>query len=343
MSDVRTVDAKYVFLDIVSYSKRHVEAQCDIITSLNKIVKEVIDFFELKEKVKCIPTGDGMCIALLNISDPFDIHLQIALSILEKLREYNNLQDDVARKFEVRVGINGNTDNLVIDINGNENIAGAGINYSQRVMNFADGGNILIGEPIYNCLSQREKYVNSFREFRAKVKHGLEISVYQYINPQLSNISSDVPTAFEVKTKVEPKLNEEVAYFIALLVKNSESIKKVLRNESGRAYAVAIALYMLSLQCKEKRSVGEYREPAKYIPEKVAETIEDLQEYYYKNDFRTNIELCDHIESKLNEFSSCFFEGGFSVHFENSFQADKKGIEKLKEDFPEIAEEFEFE
>src|SRR3989344_1508069 len=120
MTNTETVNGKYIFLDIVNYSSnRTVEAQTDIITNLNKIVKEVLNYHQISDDTHIlIPTGDGICIALLNLDNPFDIHIKIALKILELLKIYNTSQKDTMRVFNVRIGINENTDNLIVDING---------------------------------------------------------------------------------------------------------------------------------------------------------------------------------------------------------------------------------
>src|SRR5690348_680441 len=93
MSAAKTIPAKYIFLDVVGFSRnRSVEAQTDIVHKLNDIVKNaVVSQNAPEEKLIYLPTGDGICVALLNIEDPFDIHLQIALRILQTLHEYNEL------------------------------------------------------------------------------------------------------------------------------------------------------------------------------------------------------------------------------------------------------------
>src|SRR5688572_2581871 len=118
MNKARTIPAKYIFLDIVGFSLgRSVEAQTDLVHTLNQLVRDALAAHEItSSQLLLLPTGDGICIALLNREDPFDIHLQIALSLLERLHKYNESVEDEMRKFQVRIGINANTDNLVTDI-----------------------------------------------------------------------------------------------------------------------------------------------------------------------------------------------------------------------------------
>lgn len=184
MSEVRTVHAKYIFLDVVNYTQdRTVEAQSHIIRVLNEIVIEGLAFYDLtSENLILLPTGDGICIAIINVSEPYDVHLALALRILSGIDKHNSKTEDVMRKFKIRIGINENIDNLITDINNNRNIAGAGINAAQRVMSIADDNQILVSQTVYEKLYQREKYWKKFTPFTVTVKHNLKMLVYQYIN-----------------------------------------------------------------------------------------------------------------------------------------------------------------
>ncbi|MBI2573462.1 hypothetical protein HYV86_06370 [Candidatus Woesearchaeota archaeon] len=195
MSATKTVVAKYVFLDIVGFSEsRTVEAQTDIIGILNDVVRKAIHDLKIQKDSRILlPTGDGICIALLDITDPYDMHLQLALKIQEHLFQYDASQDDPMRKFQIRIGVNENTDNLVTDVNGNRNVAGAGITLAQRIMDQADGGNIFIGQTVYNHLNQREKYLAKFKRFSVPTKHGRNLEIYLYIDPTIEYINSLEP------------------------------------------------------------------------------------------------------------------------------------------------------
>lgn len=70
--EAKTIPVKYVFLDVVDFSKDlSVEAMSHIVEALNKIT--LISLNKpgiLKETRLLLPTGDGICIALLNIVEP---------------------------------------------------------------------------------------------------------------------------------------------------------------------------------------------------------------------------------------------------------------------------------
>jgi hypothetical protein len=69
MEEIETVEAKHIFIDIVNYTfNRSVEAQTDLIKYLNEIVLKSIEEEKIDNKqVIFIPTGDGMCITIINI------------------------------------------------------------------------------------------------------------------------------------------------------------------------------------------------------------------------------------------------------------------------------------
>src|SRR5580698_400087 len=83
--------AESIFLDVVGYSKRRTDSQTAIIKALNRIVKDSIRPRRLRSDQRIfIPTGDGMCIALLNRAEPYDLQMQIALEILKGVKKHNS-------------------------------------------------------------------------------------------------------------------------------------------------------------------------------------------------------------------------------------------------------------
>ncbi len=158
--------AEYVFLDVVGYSKRTPEAQNYVVETLNRIVREAVEAHHLgSDHVIFVPTGDGMCVVLLNVGDPYDIQMQIALTILERLHEHNSRTADEDLRFKVRIGVNANKDNVIVDINGNRNVSGVGVNDCSRIMGQADGSQILVGTCVFETLKSRKEYVSAFRRY----------------------------------------------------------------------------------------------------------------------------------------------------------------------------------
>src|SRR5205814_2001779 len=147
----------------------------------NAIVNEVVSAAVSQESMIFLPTGDGLCIALIDPALPYDIHVRIALGIIGKIEEHNVNASDETRKFQIRMGLSENFDNLITDINANQNVAGAGINTAQRVMDTADAGQLLVSATVYELLRHREKYQRWFRPYTATVKHGVKLPVYQLV------------------------------------------------------------------------------------------------------------------------------------------------------------------
>jgi class 3 adenylate cyclase len=179
----KVVRVKYVFLDVVGYSKRTRNAQHDIIDVLQKIVGDSVAAHRRPaDHIIYLPTGDGMCIALIEVNSPFDIHMRIALSILEHLSRHNaDLPEDDQRRFDVRVGVNAGEDIPFRDINERENLAGAGINMAARVMDVADAQQIVVGEAVYKDLRDDDEYADAFVMYEVALKHDQYEPVHQYV------------------------------------------------------------------------------------------------------------------------------------------------------------------
>jgi hypothetical protein len=220
--DIRQV--KYVFLDVVAYSTRTIETQCSVIQTLNRLVKETVKTMSVDEKdVIYLPTGDGVCIALINPELTFDVHISTAKGILCRINKYNESQLEKER-FEVRIGINQCEDNILSDINGMRNVAGSGVNMARRIMDLADGGQILLSRAVFDLLAQRSKYSKAFRELRnAHVKHTI-IDVYQLIDEGACGLNNKTPEIFVHKEEPESEFPVETALYFAYCIKNQEFI-----------------------------------------------------------------------------------------------------------------------
>ena len=211
-----TASVKYIYLDVVGFTRgRSVEAQVDIVNNINRIVREtILNHSVSHDKYIVLPSGDGLCIAFRELPNPYDLPLLIAIEILKRLDTYNSGTEDEKRRFQIRIGISENVDNLVTDFNGRPNVAGAGINTARAIMEKADGGQILIGGNVFETLRHREKYATeAFRGYSIKTKHGQKYNVYQYIKHGHIGLNIDLPSAFLVKKQVEPRLTKFQAYY----------------------------------------------------------------------------------------------------------------------------------
>jgi class 3 adenylate cyclase len=327
---------KYVFLDVVSFSNRSAEAQSAIVTKLNIIVKQSIETYESKVGSNIIPTGDGMCIALLEPNLQYDSHIQIVLQILSLLEEHNSSEKNKSRQFQVRIGINQNTDIVVTDINRRSNIAGAGINLASRIMDKADGCQILVSQTVYEELQPSERYMNRFKQFEAAGKHGLRFTVYQYVDDSCTGLDCAIPSEFVTKEKTEPKLSLIAAYYVAHAIKEKDFI---LRNSDyGQSmYTMTVLLWFLSLDSKQEREATAISpfEPDIYGEGK--KSLDEVFQFYNSIDFHTICELSEFIECQLTQYSDCFSIG---THGTRHVFVNEKGKRKLKTEWPDICSAF---
>lgn len=240
-------NCKHLFLDIVGYSKnRTVEAQTEIIAKLNDIVRKVLTEYKLSSsKFLLLPTGDGICITFVNNSQ-YDFAIVFAVKILELIKQANEQTNDNMRKFEIRIGINENSDNIIIDINKRKNVAGSGINYAQRIMSVADGDMIMIGSSVYEQVNKRDKYFGKFKKWNASIKHGETLSVYQYIDDSITVLNTQTPNAFKTHNdvKMEINLTERLSMYLALVYKGCKIYGSLSKNVFDSNYIVVMLYYL---------------------------------------------------------------------------------------------------
>ena len=140
MEGQSTSDPKFelghvLFIDIVGYSKLLINEQTELLRILNDAVRktEQVRSAEAEGKLVRLPTGDGM--ALVFRTTP-ETPARCALEISQALQSHPELK--------VRMGIHSGPVNEISDVNERANIAGAGINIAQRVMDCGDAGHILL-------------------------------------------------------------------------------------------------------------------------------------------------------------------------------------------------------
>src|SRR6202140_3062390 len=126
-----------LFIDLVGYSKLLINEQSEQIQKLNEIVRgtEQIRLAEAEGKLLRLPTGDGGALVFRNSPEA---PVLSALEIASELKSHPELR--------VRMGIHSGPVNEVTDLNAQANIAGAGINIAQRVMDCGDAGHILLSK-----------------------------------------------------------------------------------------------------------------------------------------------------------------------------------------------------
>src|SRR5689334_2496172 len=161
--------AHVLFMDIVGYSKLLIDEQSEALTELNQIVRntEASREAEAAGRLIILPTGDGMALVFTgSVEEP----VECALEISQTLRAQPSLP--------VRMGIHSGPVHHQTDVNQRENIAGAGINIAQRVMDCGDAGHILVSKRVADDLAQSRRWQPYLHDLGdAEVKHGVVVSV----------------------------------------------------------------------------------------------------------------------------------------------------------------------
>jgi len=178
-SDFQLEIAHVLFMDVVGYSKLLVNEQSEVQQQLNQIVRNTDQFraAETAGKLISIPVGDGM--ALVFFGSP-EAPVRCALEIGKAIKNYPRLQ--------LRMGIHSGPVNAVKDVNNRTNIAGAGINMAQRVMDCADAGHILLSKRVAEDLAQSGHWQRHLHELgECAVKHGVSVFVVNLYTDEVGN------------------------------------------------------------------------------------------------------------------------------------------------------------
>src|SRR5438045_1635485 len=168
-----------LFMDIVGYSNLSVNEQHAAVEELNEIVRasEQFQLAEAAGRLLKIATGDG--IALVFYTSP-EAPAQCAIEIGSARRAHPRLQ--------LRMGVHSGPVSGVIDVNGQPNLAGAGLNLAQRVMDCGDAGHILLSKHVAEDLEEYERWRPLLHDLGAcEVKHGVRVSVVNLYTDEVGN------------------------------------------------------------------------------------------------------------------------------------------------------------
>src|SRR6185295_13808714 len=88
----------------------------------------------------------------------------------------------------VRMGIHSGPVNEVTDLNEQANIAGAGINIAQRIMDCGDAGHILVSKHAAEDLEQYDQWQPYLHDLgECEVKHGERLQLVNFYNHEIGN------------------------------------------------------------------------------------------------------------------------------------------------------------
>jgi TolB-like protein/tetratricopeptide (TPR) repeat protein/class 3 adenylate cyclase len=232
--------AHVLFIDIVGYSKLLVDQQRKLLELLNRIVRssEQVGKAEANNRLITIPTGDGMALVFYNTPEA---PVECALEISRAVKQHPELK--------LRMGVHSGAVSGVIDVSGRANIAGAGINVAQRVMDCGDAGHILLSKHVAEDLEQLGHWQRTLHDLgECEVKHGQRVSVVNLYTEELGN--PEVPQKF-------------------LHARHKPAAAPVVREKKSRAWMIPVAIVLVAaLVIGAVLLFRRFGSPARSAPEK---------------------------------------------------------------------------
>src|SRR5438128_2941738 len=183
--------AHVLFIDIVGYSKLSINDQRAAIDELNQVVRTSEQFqnAEAAARLIKIPIGDGMALVFYKSpEEPVECALEISRTFKER------------PKIQLRMGVHSGPVSGVIDVNGQANLAGAGLNMAQRVMDCGDAGHILLSKRVADDLGEYEHWQPLLHDLgECEVKHGMRVSIVNLHADEVGN--PQLPKKFQALKK----------------------------------------------------------------------------------------------------------------------------------------------
>ncbi|HUL41954.1 MAG TPA: adenylate/guanylate cyclase domain-containing protein [Burkholderiales bacterium] len=230
----RTFICSVVFADIVEYSKKPVADQMKLKDEFNALISDAIKEVAAGDRI-ILDTGDGVAISFLGAPEEA---LFVAINLRDALAS-----DQTSGDLNARIGINLGPVRVVKDINGQPNIIGDGINVAQRVMSFAQPGEVLVSRSYYEVvshLSQEYSLLFEYQGARAD-KHVREHEVYAVGSPGKEIKLWSGPSAVKVHGESTSRGTDSAAFPEAIWHK-ATSGKKILYAGLSLVALVALAL-----------------------------------------------------------------------------------------------------
>jgi TolB-like protein/class 3 adenylate cyclase/Flp pilus assembly protein TadD len=189
-----------LFIDLVGYSKLLIEEQKERLGQLTDIVLATSQVAKAaNEELVRLPTGDGMALVFRNSSEE---PAQCALEITQALKAHP--------KIQLRMGVHSGPVSGVIDVNGHANLAGAGLNMAQRVMDCGDAGHVLLSKRVADDLGEYEHWRPLLHDLgECEVKHGMRMSIVNLHADEVGN--PQLPKKFQALKKQRARMRWAIA------------------------------------------------------------------------------------------------------------------------------------
>ena len=171
--------AHVLSMDLVGYSLLLITDQTRVMNGLANLVKSTEQFrrADAHGNLVRIPTGDGM--SLVFFGDP-QAPVECAMEIAAALKSRPDIR--------LRMGIHSGPVNKLTDVSDRSNVAGAGIDMAQRVMDCGDAGHILLSERVAEDLAPFPRWHPHLHQLgECEVKHGRKISLVNFYTDEIGN------------------------------------------------------------------------------------------------------------------------------------------------------------
>ena len=178
-SEVKFEIGHILFIDIVGYTKLLIHEQTEYLERFREIVRVTESFgaAQAEGKLLLLPTGDG---GALVFRTTLEAPVMCAIEIARALKKHPELR--------VRMGVHSGPIKEVTDLNEQENIAGAGINIAQRVMDCGDAGHILLSKRVAGDLEHYGQWRPLLHDLgTCEVKHGASLALFNLYSDEIGN------------------------------------------------------------------------------------------------------------------------------------------------------------
>ncbi len=178
-SEHRVEIAHILTMDVIAYSTLLITQQTRVMAELTRVVKQTARFqrAEKEGKLISIPTGDGMLLVFFDDPQaPIECAMEIAVAMKSE------------PEIGLRMGIHSGPVKGVMDVNDRSNVAGAGVDLAQRVMDCGDAGHILLSKHVADDLAPFPRWNPHLHDLgEREVKHGRKISLVNFYTSEVGN------------------------------------------------------------------------------------------------------------------------------------------------------------
>ena len=221
--------AHVLFIDIVGYSKLSINEQHAAVDELTQIVRATDQFqkADASERLIKIATGDGM--ALVFYTSP-EAPVRCAIELSRALKDHPRLR--------LRMGIHSGPVSGVVDVTGQANLTGAGLNLAHRAMECGDAGHILLSKHVAEDLEEYEEWRPRLHDLgTCEVKHGVRIGIANLYDGKVGN--PQVPKKLQAIKKHRSRVRwAEIAVALLMLAAITGAFVFLLRRPTRLALAI---------------------------------------------------------------------------------------------------------